>query len=182
MLINERLRQGGTRFSTKEPTITTLQHWIGRKGDNKNIKADFLVFTLGFVQDCSRLRGPNNKTTFKKFIKEAIQNIKYEGAGGSDICLPTTISYCIHQKKLWIYNFFLFPRTIFLHITLVLLLKIISQTKNKLCLLAFLQFTPALFYFIFFNFRGNFFDRNFAKNKKILVSWTPPFTIIIEFH
>ena len=43
MLINEPPTQRETGFSNKEPTIATLQHAIGGKGDNKNIKVDFLV-------------------------------------------------------------------------------------------------------------------------------------------
>ena len=43
MLINERLKQQETTFSTKEPTITTRQHWIGGKGGKGNINLDFLV-------------------------------------------------------------------------------------------------------------------------------------------
>ena len=37
MLIYEQLTQRGTKF------FATLQHWIGGKEDNKNIKVDFLV-------------------------------------------------------------------------------------------------------------------------------------------
>ena len=43
MLINERLTQQETTFSTKEPTIATRQHWIGGKEGKGNIKLDFLV-------------------------------------------------------------------------------------------------------------------------------------------
>ena len=43
MLINEWLMQRETGFSTKQPTIATLQHWIGGKGGNGNIKVNFLV-------------------------------------------------------------------------------------------------------------------------------------------
>ena len=42
MLINERLSQQETEFYTKESTIATLQHWIGGKENNGNIKVDFL--------------------------------------------------------------------------------------------------------------------------------------------
>ena len=52
MLINERLTQRETGFSTKEPTITTLQNlnW-GKRGQWK-YKSRFFGVTLRFVQDC----------------------------------------------------------------------------------------------------------------------------------
>ena len=53
MLINEWLRQQVAKFSTKAPTTTNLQHWIGGKGGNGNIKSKFFGVTVGFVQDCS---------------------------------------------------------------------------------------------------------------------------------
>ena len=37
------MTQQYTGFSTKEPTIATLQHWIGEKGENGDIKVDLLV-------------------------------------------------------------------------------------------------------------------------------------------
>ena len=43
MLINEGLTQLETGFFAKEPTIATLQHWIGGEGSNGNITVDFLV-------------------------------------------------------------------------------------------------------------------------------------------
>ena len=43
MLINERLTQWETEF------FATLQHWIGGKEDNKNIKVDFFGVTLDVV-------------------------------------------------------------------------------------------------------------------------------------
>ena len=39
---NERLSQQETDFFTKESTIATLQHWIGGKENNGNIKVYFL--------------------------------------------------------------------------------------------------------------------------------------------
>ena len=53
MLINEWLRQREAEFSAKAPTTTNLQHWIGGKGGNGNIKCRFFAVTLGLVQDCS---------------------------------------------------------------------------------------------------------------------------------
>ena len=47
MLINERLKQRETKF------FATLQHWIGGKEDNKNIKVDFFGATLDVILDCS---------------------------------------------------------------------------------------------------------------------------------
>ena len=54
VLISERLTQRETEFSTKEPTVATLRNW-GKSGHWK-YKSRFFCVTLGFVQDCRRLR------------------------------------------------------------------------------------------------------------------------------
>ena len=51
-LINERLRQRESEFSTKAPTTANLQHWNENIGGNGNLRVDFFVVTLDFVQDC----------------------------------------------------------------------------------------------------------------------------------
>ena len=55
MLISEWLRQREAKFSAKAPTTTNLQHWIGEKRGNGNIKSRFFGVTLGFVQDCLKI-------------------------------------------------------------------------------------------------------------------------------
>ena len=46
------MTQRKTGFPNKEPTIATLQHWIGEKGGKWKYKRRFFGVTLGFVQDC----------------------------------------------------------------------------------------------------------------------------------
>ena len=55
MLINKWLRQREAEFSSKAPTTTNLQYWIGGKGGNGNIKSRFFGVTLDFVQDCLKI-------------------------------------------------------------------------------------------------------------------------------
>ena len=47
------MTQWKTGFSTKEPTIATLQHWIWGKWGKRKYKSRFFGVTLAFVQDCS---------------------------------------------------------------------------------------------------------------------------------
>ena len=55
MLINEWMRQREAEYFAKAPTTTNLQHLIGGKGGNGNIKSRFFGVTLSFVQDCLKI-------------------------------------------------------------------------------------------------------------------------------
>lgn len=114
------------------------------------------------------------KLLLKNLLRKKYKKTKYTGAGGSDRTLPTSMPCCIYQK-MWIYNFFLFPRTIFLHIIPVLLLK-----TNYVCWhFSNLNLPTIIFYFSIFE--EMFLKKLFPKVKKIPASWTPPFTIIADF-
>ena len=52
MLINERLTLWEAEFSTKKPTIATVQHWNGELREQWEYKSRFFGVTLDFVGEC----------------------------------------------------------------------------------------------------------------------------------